>query len=124
MKKDRGYILNVASSAGLLPGGPYMSTYYATKAYVTSLTNAIYQELQEVHSNVHISMLCPGPVNTNFNETANVTFALPGISAKRCVSYCLRKCQKVRLRLYITTYACRRMGQPLHTEKDFTFHSF
>lgn len=59
MKKDRGYILNVASSAGLLPGGPYMSTYYATKAYVTSLTNAIYQELQEVHSNVHISMLCP-----------------------------------------------------------------
>ena len=58
-----------------------MSTYYATKAYVTSLTNAIYQELQEVHSNVHISMLCPGPVNTNFNETANVTFALPGISA-------------------------------------------
>lgn len=94
MKKDRGYILNVASSAGLLPGGPYMSTYYATKAYVTSLTNAIYQELQEVHSNVHISMLCPGPVNTNFNETANVTFALPGISAKRCVSYCLKEMSK------------------------------
>ena len=83
-----------ASSAGLLPGGPYMSTYYATKAYVTSLTNAIYQELQEVHSNVHISMLCPGPVNTNFNETANVTFALPGISAKRCVSYCLKEMSK------------------------------
>ena len=97
MKKDRGYILNVASSAGLLPGGPYMSTYYATKAYVTSLTNAIYQELQEVHSNVHISMLCPGPVNTNFNETANVTFALPGISAKRCVSYCLKEMSKGRL---------------------------
>ena len=94
MKKDRGYILNVASSAGLLPGGPYMSTYYATKAYVTSLTNAIYQELQEVHSNVHISMLCPGPVNTNFNETANVTFALAGISAKRCVSYCLKEMSK------------------------------
>lgn len=71
-----------------------MSTYYATKAYVTSLTNAIYQELQEVHSNVHISMLCPGPVNTNFNETANVTFALPGISAKRCVSYCLKEMSK------------------------------
>lgn len=86
MKKDRGYILNVASSAGLLPGGPYMSTYYATKAYVTSLTNAIYQELQEVHSNVHISMLCPGPVNTNFNETANVTFCPSlGISCKTAV---------------------------------------
>lgn len=37
VRRDRGYIMNVASSAGLLPGGPYMSTYYATKAYVTSL---------------------------------------------------------------------------------------
>ena len=40
-KRNRGYIMNVASSAGLLPGGPYMSTYYATKSYVTSLTSAI-----------------------------------------------------------------------------------
>lgn len=66
MKKDRGYILNVASSAGLLPGGPYMSTYYATKAYVTSLTNAIYQELQEVHSNVHISNALSGSCQYKF----------------------------------------------------------
>jgi uncharacterized protein len=55
-KKDRGYILNVASSAGLLDGGPYMATYYATKAYVTSLTSSIYEELKEAGSNVHISM--------------------------------------------------------------------
>ena len=45
-KKDRGYILNVASSAGLLDGGPYMAAYYATKAYVTSLTSSIYEELK------------------------------------------------------------------------------
>lgn len=94
VKKDRGYILNVASSAGLLPGGPYMSTYYATKSYVTSLTAAIHQELKEQHSHVHISMLCPGPVDTNFNETANVSFALPGICASYCVSYALKEMAK------------------------------
>jgi len=37
-KQEGGYILNVASSAGLLPAGPYMATYYATKAYMASLT--------------------------------------------------------------------------------------
>ena len=63
IQRDRGYIMNVASSAGLLPGGPYMSTYYATKAYVTSLTTAIHGELRDLKSNVHISMLCPGPVD-------------------------------------------------------------
>ena len=68
IKRDCGYILNVASSAGLLPGGPYMATYYATKAYVTSFTSAIYEELKDMKSNVHISALCPGPVDTNFNE--------------------------------------------------------
>ena len=36
--KDRGFILNVASSAGLIPAGPYMAAYYASKAYVASLS--------------------------------------------------------------------------------------
>ena len=40
-KQEGGYILNVASSAGLLPAGPYMATYYATKAYMASLTRAV-----------------------------------------------------------------------------------
>ena len=39
---DRGYIMNIASSAGLMYGGPMMATYYASKAYVVSLTSAIY----------------------------------------------------------------------------------
>ncbi len=91
MKKDSGYILNVASSAGLMPGGPYMSTYYASKAYITSMTTAIWEELKENHSNVSISMLCPGPVDTNFNNVANVNFALPGIQASYCVSYALKQ---------------------------------
>ena len=58
-EKNKGYILNVASSAGLLPGGPLMATYYATKAYVVSLTRAIAEELKVRSSNVKISALCP-----------------------------------------------------------------
>lgn len=101
-KKDRGYILNVASSAGLLDGGPYMATYYATKAYVTSLTSSIYEELKEAGSNVHISMLCPGPVDTNFNNVAGVTFALSGISASYCARYALSELFKGTLTIVPT----------------------
>ena len=46
IERDKGYILNVASSAGLLPAGPYMSSYYATKAYVTSYTKGVAEELR------------------------------------------------------------------------------
>lgn len=101
-KKDRGYILNVASSAGLLDGGPYMATYYATKAYVTSLTSSIYEELKEAGSHVHISMLCPGPVDTNFNNVAGVTFALSGISASYCARYALSELFKGTLTIVPT----------------------
>lgn len=101
-KKDHGYILNVASSAGLLDGGPYMAAYYATKAYVTSLTSSIYEELKEAGSNVHISMLCPGPVDTNFNNVAGVTFALSGISASYCARYALSELFKGTLTIVPT----------------------
>ncbi len=87
VKCDRGYILNVASSAGLLPAGPYMSTYYATKAYVTSFTKGVAEELRRRKSNVYIGCLCPGPVDTEFNKVANVEFALKGISAYDCANY-------------------------------------
>ena len=84
-QRDRGIILNVASSAGLLPAGPYMATYYATKSYVVSLTKAISEELKENGSDVYIGALCPGPVDTEFNDMADVIFALKGISPKYCV---------------------------------------
>ncbi len=86
-----GYILNVASSAGLMPAGPYMATYYATKAYVTSLTQGVAEELREAGSNLYVGCLCPGPVDTEFNERANVRFALPGMQAQRCVRIALRE---------------------------------
>lgn len=81
---DRGYILNVASSAGLMPGGPLMAAYYATKAYVTSLTSSIYEELKIADSRVSISALCPGPVDTEFNKVADAEFGVKAISAEYC----------------------------------------
>jgi hypothetical protein len=92
--QDCGYLLNVASSAGLLPAGPYMATYYATKAYVASLTRAIAQELKEIGSNVYVGALCPGPVDTEFNEVANVEFKLSGITAEQCVAYAIKQMKR------------------------------
>lgn len=91
LKNNNGYLLNVASSAGLMPAGPYMAAYYASKAYVASLTRAIAEELREKGSRVYVGCLCPGPVDTEFNQVANVEFALKGISAKECVRYALRQ---------------------------------
>lgn len=85
-----GTVLNVASSAGLLPGGPYMAGYYATKAYVVSLTRGVAEELREQHSPVYVCALCPGPVNTEFNDYAGVVFALKGISPQLCVEEAMR----------------------------------
>ncbi|MCM1158651.1 MAG: SDR family oxidoreductase [Bacteroidales bacterium] len=90
-RRDEGYILNVASCAGLMPAGPYMATYYATKAYVTSFTRAVAEELRECGSHVYVGCLCPGPVNTEFNRVANVRFMMRGISADYCVRYALSR---------------------------------
>ncbi len=89
IKKDEGYILNVASSAGLMAGGPLMAAYYATKSYVVDLTRAINTELSDMGSSVYIGALCPGPVNTEFNEVAEVKFGMKGIDKKYCAKYAL-----------------------------------
>ncbi|MBR4622599.1 MAG: SDR family oxidoreductase [Ruminococcus sp.] len=90
LEKDRGFILNVASSAGLMPGGPLMAAYYATKAYVVSLTRSISEELRAKNTRVSISALCPGPVETEFNDVASCEFAVKGISAKQCAEEALK----------------------------------
>ena len=74
-KEESGKILNVASIAGFMPG-PLMSTYYATKSYIVKLSEGIREELKKEKSKIQISILCPGPVNTNFNKVANVKFRL------------------------------------------------
>ena len=55
IERNHGHIINVGSVAGLMPGGPYMATYYATKSYVVSLTNALAEELKRLgsHAQVH-----------------------------------------------------------------------
>lgn len=68
-----------------------MATYYSTKAYVVRLSEAIREELRREKSNVQISILCPGPVNTNFNKVADVQFALKGLSSEYVAKYAVDK---------------------------------
>ncbi len=96
VKKDKGIILNVSSVAGFLPG-PLLSTYYSTKSYVTKLTMAIYQELKESKSNVKISVLCPGPFDSKFNETAGSNFTNGKITAKEIAKIAINKTLKGKL---------------------------
>lgn len=69
IKKGEGGILNVASTAAFV-GGPKMSMYYSSKAYVLSLTEALYEEVKG--TGIRISCLCPGPVKTSFQEKAGI----------------------------------------------------
>ena len=96
VKKDKGRILNVASSAGFM-AGPRLNTYYATKNYVLKFTMAIYEELRTMKSNVHISALCPGPVNTEFNRVAKGKFELKGLSSEYVAKYAIDKSLKNKL---------------------------
>ncbi|MDD3048915.1 MAG: SDR family oxidoreductase [Bacilli bacterium] len=94
--KDSGYILNVASSAAFQPG-PLMATYYGTKAYVLRLTTSIYEELRKDQSKVSLSVLCPGPVRTNFNKVANVEFEIQSLSSEYVAKYAIDKMFKKKL---------------------------
>ena len=87
-KRNSGYILNVASSAAFGPG-PLMATYYATKAYVNNLTEAINEELRREKSNVFVCSLCPGPVDTNFNNVAGVHFGVKAMTSKDVAKYAI-----------------------------------
>ena len=89
-KRNKGYLLNVSSSAAFF-SGPLMSSYYASKAYVFRLTEAIYEELRREKSDVSISVLCPGPVDTGFNDRAGVRFSVNGLRSSQVAVYALRK---------------------------------
>lgn len=87
-KKNNGYILNVASMAAFMPG-PLMATYYSTKSYVLKLTESIYEEIKRDKVNVSISCLCPGPIKTNFLETANVKFSTKEYDSHEIAQYAI-----------------------------------
>jgi uncharacterized protein len=69
VKRKEGRIMNVASTAAFI-SGPKMAMYYATKAYVLSLTEALHEEGKV--QGVTVSCLCPGPVRTSFQEKAGI----------------------------------------------------
>ncbi len=96
VRKNKGYILNIASSAGFL-AGPGLNTYYATKNYVTKWTMGIYQELKAAKSNVKICALCPGPVDTNFNKVAGGSFTVKALSSEYVAHYAVDKMFKNKL---------------------------
>ena len=91
VKKDRGYILNVASAAGFMPGGPLMDGYYATKAYILNLSRSASKGLAKAKSKVKVCALCPGPVKTEFEAVAGVDFANVGLSSEYVAKYAVRK---------------------------------
>jgi len=81
LARRRGRVLNVASTAGFVPG-PLMAVYYATKAYVISFSEALAEELRG--SGVSITVLCPGPTRTEFQAVAKMEttrlFRMPGVT--------------------------------------------
>ncbi len=93
LKQGYGKILNVASSAGFM-AGPLLSSYYASKAYVLRLSEAVDEELRRLNKNVTVSVLCPGPVRTEFDEIAGVSFALSGLDSSSVALYAIRKMLK------------------------------
>lgn len=96
IKKNRGHVLNVSSVASFAPG-PLMSSYYASKAYVTKLSRGIAKELAKKKSKVKVSILCPGPVDTNFNYTAGVNFSIKPMTSEYVAKYAIDKALKGKL---------------------------
>ena len=81
--RKSGRILNVASVAAFLPG-PYMSVYYASKAYVRSFSIALAEELK--HDGVTVTVLCPGPTSTGFEKAANLDHGSPMFKSMKSAS--------------------------------------
>jgi short-subunit dehydrogenase len=89
-KRGYGYILNVASMAAFMPG-PMMATYYATKAYLLRLTQAINYELKVEGIPVYVGALCPGPIKTEFESVAHVEFKAKKLDSEYVAKYAIKK---------------------------------
>lgn len=103
-ERDSGYILNTASVAGFMPG-PLFSSYYAAKAYVVRMTEAVYEELRCKNSGVSLSLLCPGPVETEFFDRAGVSFTMPPQSSEYVAEYAVREMFGGRLYIWPSAIA-------------------
>lgn len=106
-ERNYGFILNTASLAGFMPG-PLFSSYYASKAYVVRMTQAIAEELRAEKSGVSVSMLCPGPVATEFMDKARVKFAVKPFSSEKLAEKAVT--QMFRRKLTIGTSTAQKTG--------------
>lgn len=92
---DAGQIINISSMAAFLPT-PLLSSYAASKAYVYSYSEALRYELKKRNIPINIMTVCPGPVKTEFNEIANATPKMKGLSVTKCVSEIIKGIEKKR----------------------------
>lgn len=119
-KTQEAYVLNVASLAAF-QAGPKMATYYATKAYVLHLSEALAFELKKEKLPIHISTLCPGPVATEFNQVANVKFHVKELSPQKVAKLAIKKMfknktiiipgLKGKLGIFFSRFISRKMAQ-------------
>ena len=96
MADNKGYILNVCSVGSFMPG-PLLSAYYASKAYLLSLTRAVYEEIRRSGRNVYIGCLCPGPIDTEFNSVAKGSAGIKSRSAAEIAEYSIKKMMKRKM---------------------------
>ena len=91
--KNKGKVL-VTASAAAFGVAPYMNIYYATKSFVYSMAHGYYRELKDMKSKVSISVLCPGPVKTGFEERANAKFTINSLKPEYVGEYAIKKMLK------------------------------
>jgi short-subunit dehydrogenase len=98
IERGDGKVLNIASTAGFLPG-PFMSVYYACKAYVISFSQAVAEELRG--TGVTVTCFCPGATDTGFAERAQtgetLLFKLPVSTARAMAKAGYRAMQRGKL---------------------------
>lgn len=87
LKRNKGYILNVASIGAFFPS-PLIASYYASKSYILNLTIGINQEIKS--SNVYIGALCPGTIKTNFHKKAGANKNIKGANSKNIAKYAIK----------------------------------
>ena len=96
--KDKGRVLTVASAAAFAVA-PYMNVYYASKSFVYSLAHGYHRELKDMKSKVTISVLCPGPVKTRFEEVANAKFNISSLQPEKVARIAVNKTLKGKLEI-------------------------
>ncbi len=123
IKRRAGNVMNLASTAAFLPG-PLMAVYYATKAFVLSLSEAVDEELSG--TGVHVTAVCPGPTKTGFEKAAKVEesrlFQARGLMSAEAVAEAAWRGMQAGKRLVIpgvrnvlTLWAVRLMPRRLAT---------